>query len=91
MRKFAVAAAVMGFDPMAERGAAPSAQGRKTLRILQWSHFVPRFDEWFDKVYTKEWGARHGTDVVVDHMAPTEVNARRGRWRRPVRRRLSRA
>jgi len=59
-----------------ERGAAPSAQGRKTLRILQWSHFVPRFDEWFDKVYTKEWGARHGTDVVVDHMAPTEVNAR---------------
>jgi multiple sugar transport system substrate-binding protein len=49
---------------------------KKTLRILQWSHFVPRFDQWFDNVYTKEWGARHNTDVIVDHMAATEVNAR---------------
>ena len=59
-----------------ERNAASSATARKTLRILQWSHFVPRFDAWFDNVYTKEWGARHGTEVIVDHMAPTEVNAR---------------
>ncbi|HEX4441243.1 MAG TPA: extracellular solute-binding protein [Thermoanaerobaculia bacterium] len=58
-----------------DRGAAPSMP-RKTLRILQWSHFVPRFDAWFDRVYTKEWGARHNTEVIVDHMAPTEVNAR---------------
>jgi multiple sugar transport system substrate-binding protein len=49
---------------------------KKTLRILQWSHFVPRFDGWFDGKYTKEWGARHGTEVIVDHMAATEVNAR---------------
>jgi len=49
---------------------------KKTLRILQWSHFVPRFDAWFDGKYTKEWGARHGTEVIVDHMAATEVNAR---------------
>jgi multiple sugar transport system substrate-binding protein len=49
---------------------------RKTLRILQWSHFVPRYDAWFDKVYVKEWGAKRGTDVIVDHMAATEVNAR---------------
>jgi multiple sugar transport system substrate-binding protein len=53
-----------------------SSAATKTLRILQWSHFVPRFDAWFDRVYTKEWGARHGTEVIVDHMAPTEVNAR---------------
>ena len=49
---------------------------KKTLRILQWSHFVPRFDAWFDGVYTKEWGARNGTEVVVDHMSATEINAR---------------
>jgi len=48
----------------------------KTLRILQWSHFVPGYDRWFDDVYTKEWGAKHGTEVIVDHMAATEVNAR---------------
>jgi multiple sugar transport system substrate-binding protein len=59
--------------------ARPEKKGsaaRKTLRILQWSHFVPRYDAWFDKVYVKEWGAKHGTDVIVDHMAATEVNAR---------------
>src|SRR5438128_10926589 len=27
---------------------------RKTLRIIQWSHYVPRYDQWFDKVFTKE-------------------------------------
>ena len=58
------------------RKASRSAAGGKTLKILQWSHFVPRYDQWFDNVYTKEWGARHGTEVVVDHMASTEVNAR---------------
>src|SRR5450432_2232447 len=53
---------------------APAAP--KKLHILQWSHFVPGFDRWFDDVYTKEWGAKHGTEVIVDHMAATEVNAR---------------
>ena len=48
----------------------------KTLRILQWSHFVPGYDAWFDGVYTKEWGAKNGTEVIVDHMSTTEINAR---------------
>jgi multiple sugar transport system substrate-binding protein len=54
------------------RGPAP----KKTLRILQWSHFVPGYDRWFDGVYTKQWGERHRTEVIVDHMSATEVNAR---------------
>jgi len=49
---------------------------QKTLKIAQWSHFVPGYDKWFDSVFTKEWGAKHGTRVVVDHVAATEVNAR---------------
>ncbi len=53
-----------------------AAAAKKTLRILQWSHFVPGYDAWFDGVYTKEWGAKHSTDVIVDHMAATEINAR---------------
>ena len=57
-------------------GAKKAPAAAKTLRILQWSHFVPGYDKWFDGVYTKEWGARHGTEVIVDHMAATEVNAR---------------
>jgi len=49
---------------------------QKTLKIVQWSHFVPGYDKWFDGVFTKEWGAKHGTNVVVDHIAIGEINAR---------------
>ncbi|HZW99041.1 MAG TPA: extracellular solute-binding protein [Trueperaceae bacterium] len=42
------------------------AQGG-TLRILQWSHFVPAYDTWFDQ-YARDWGAANGIDVVVDHI-----------------------
>jgi multiple sugar transport system substrate-binding protein len=48
----------------------------KTLKIIQWSHFVPGYDKWFDGVYTKEWGAKHDTEVIVDHIAIGEINAR---------------
>lgn len=50
--------------------------GRKTLRILQWSHFIPAYDRWFDGVYTRAWGEKNGITVTVDHMASTEVPAR---------------
>jgi multiple sugar transport system substrate-binding protein len=49
---------------------------RRSLRILQWSHFVPGYDRWFDSVYVKEWGKKNATDVVVDHITATEVAAR---------------
>src|SRR5258708_905880 len=42
--------------------------GRKKLRILQWKHFVPGYDKWFDEVLAKEWGERHDTKVIVDHV-----------------------
>ena len=42
---------VLSCSPSKEKAA-----GAKTLRILQWSHFVPGYDAWFDGVYTKEWG-----------------------------------
>ena len=35
------------------------------LSILQWSHFVPRYDEWFD-AYAEDWGKENGVDVRVD-------------------------
>src|SRR6266498_83098 len=49
---------------------------QKTLKIIQWSHFVPGYDKWFDNVFTKEWGTKNNTNVVVDHISVTEVNAR---------------
>ena len=28
----------------------------KTLKIIQWVHYVPRYDKWFNETYVKEWG-----------------------------------
>ncbi len=66
------------------RGRARAA-GRRRLRILQWNHFVPGYDRWFD-AWARSWGERNDTDVTVDHVgvnalnstAAAEVSARRG-------------
>lgn len=47
-----------------------------TLRILQWSHFVPAYDRWFDNEYTKQWGQANDTEVLVDHINLAELPAR---------------
>jgi len=59
---------------------------QKTLKIIQWSHFVPSWDTWFNGTYTKEWGAKNNTNVVVDNInlvdlparAASEVSAKKG-------------
>src|SRR5437879_13816666 len=48
---------------------------QKTLKILQWSHFVPSYDVWFDK-YAKEWGTAKGVEVTVDHIALADLGPR---------------
>jgi multiple sugar transport system substrate-binding protein len=49
---------------------------KNTLKIIQWSHFVPAYDVWFDKTYTKNWGAKHDCDVQVDHINLAQLPAR---------------
>src|SRR3974377_2369565 len=44
----------------------------KTLRILQWSHFVPQYDSWFDG-FAKDWGKKNGITVTVDHIPHLEL------------------
>jgi multiple sugar transport system substrate-binding protein len=39
-----------------------------TLSITQWSHFVPRYDKWFDQ-YAQQWGKANNVKVVVQHIA----------------------
>lgn len=47
---------------------SPRAFGAdKTLKILQWSHFVPSYDRWFD-AFAKAWGDANGVQVTVDHI-----------------------
>src|SRR6266498_3836893 len=48
---------------------------QKTLRILQWSHFVPAYDVWFDK-NAKDWGTAKGVEVTVDHISLADLGTR---------------
>ena len=65
---------------------ATPARAAKTLKILQWSHFVPGYDRWFNNTYTKEWGKKNDTEVIVDNInlaliesrAAAEVSAQKG-------------
>jgi multiple sugar transport system substrate-binding protein len=47
-----------------------SAAGQ--LKILQWSHFVPAYDQWFDP-WAKQWGSSKGIEVTVDHVGFADV------------------
>jgi multiple sugar transport system substrate-binding protein len=51
-------------------------QLRGTLRIIQWSHFVPAYDRWFDNVYVKRWGDANDVEVHVDHVNLAELPSR---------------
>jgi multiple sugar transport system substrate-binding protein len=65
---------------------ARAAAQQKTLKIAQWSHFVPAWDTWFNGTYTKEWGQKNNTNVTVDNInlvdlparAASEVSAKKG-------------
>jgi len=46
------------------------------LSILQWVHFVPDYDTWFDKTWIKNWGEQNDVQVSVDHIANTQLAAR---------------
>ena len=65
---------------------ARAAAQQKTLKIIQWSHFVPAWDTWFNGTYTKDWGQKNNTNVIVDNInlvdlparAASEVSAKKG-------------
>jgi len=53
-----------------------SAQsGQITLRILQWQHFVPAYDQWFDNVFVPRWAEKYGVRVIVDHVGLADLPA----------------
>src|SRR5262249_13068246 len=46
------------------------------LKILQWVHFVPAYDQWFDNTWIKNWGENNDVNVSVDHIVNTQLDAR---------------
>ena len=75
------AAAGAGIAGMTSAGVAPFAFVRKAmaadkeLKVIQWSHFVPAYDKWFDG-FVKEWGEKNGVKASVDHIPHLEIAAR---------------
>jgi multiple sugar transport system substrate-binding protein len=46
------------------------------LSIIQWVHFVPAYDEWFDNTWVKEWGQKNDVQVKVEHINNTLLDTR---------------
>ncbi len=61
----------------APAGGTPSISVSKgaSLSILMWNHFVPAFDQYFDK-YAKDWGNANGVNVRVDHVDIAQLPGR---------------
>src|SRR5882672_9305560 len=49
-----------------------SAQEPRVLKIVQWKHFVPDYDKWFDG-FAKEFGEKHKAKVEVDYVATADL------------------
>src|SRR6185437_1563203 len=69
---------------LAAAGAAPvlsapfvssAMAAGKSLSIVQWSHFVPAYDTWFDQ-FAKDWGSKNHIAVSVDHINEHDIPAR---------------
>src|SRR5499425_913036 len=60
---------------MLDAKQAPAQIKGTSLRILQWSHFVPAYDTWFDK-FVEEWGNKNGVKVRVDRIPHLELPSR---------------
>ena len=73
VRSAAATGLVLGAAPFIATRPAAAA---KTLKILQWNHFVPAFDTWFNGTYVKEWGQKNDTQVIVDNVGVTTLNSR---------------
>ena len=72
LRRAGVAGVVVAYGGAAAKTAVAGVpqfrhkELKETLKIIQWSHFVPAYDKWFDNVYIKRWGAANDTEVIVD-------------------------
>jgi multiple sugar transport system substrate-binding protein len=70
-RLLAGAAATLG-----AAGIRPVRAATPTLRICQWTHPVPEFDDWLDRKFAREWGERNGAQVVVEHVSANDLRPR---------------
>src|SRR5262249_31130864 len=74
-RRFLRNTLVAGSAPLLSAPFVSRAMADTALTIVQWSHFVPAYDVWFDK-FAKDWGEQNKIAVTVDHINEHDVPAR---------------
>lgn len=68
------AAVALGLGPTLLTSCAAGG-GKKGFKILLWSHFVPKYDTWFDG-WAKDWGKKNSVTVTVDHINQADLPAK---------------
>ena len=58
-----------------EETAVEATSETPEIKILQWNHFVPQYDKWFDPFATA-WGDSVDVNVEVEHVGLTELPSR---------------
>ena len=82
LKKGAVGAAALGTAgaaaPFAFAGPMKfkNKQLKGDLSIIQWVHFVPAYDDWFDNTWCKQWGEKNDVQVTVEHINNTLLDTR---------------
>jgi multiple sugar transport system substrate-binding protein len=74
LKSAGAAALIAGIAPGI--ASQPARGQQKTLKILQWKHFVPGYDKWFNETYVRKWGADNNTQVIVDHVGLADIDGR---------------
>jgi multiple sugar transport system substrate-binding protein len=70
-----IACTPQGQEVQAKAGDEAKVQpsvAKTEIKILQWNHFVPQYDKWFDP-FARAWGNTAGVDVTVEHVGLTEL------------------
>src|SRR6202171_2327027 len=71
--KMSLAAGVGLAAPMVFARKASAQGADRVLKVVQWKHFVPDYDKWFNDVFVKEFGAAHKCRVEVDYVATADL------------------
>jgi len=61
-------------EAMAQASTPTANIAGTSLKILQWSHFIPAYDTWFD-AFAQSWGEANDVDVQVDHINTADIPA----------------
>ncbi len=69
------AAAACAPTGVSQQGATGGGNANKSLRILQWSHFIPAYDTWIDG-FVKDWGQRNKVAASIDHINTYDLPTR---------------